>query len=560
MKKISLYAASLLAMGLGLVSCDQLHNDLRLEVPTNYTLETPSNADQLIIFGASGSNVENQWEVVTYNPYNVSTVVDFQVQVAKNVSDFETWDNLLSQSVGNGSNETNFTDADGLPYATFVSGIYTSPKFTVPGADLCDAINSVYGFETEEEASAEPVSVAYRVYAWVPGVEYSFIFSNAVTLKQVQSYLPVRGARKIYVIGDCQGWDINSDAMFVSETDPGSNIYAGSINVEEGKFMFRFYTVLGDWESNSLGSQVEDNPIDIEVTDNVYFGEVVAGKGSWSYPDWAGGAVDIELNMNDYTVKFTLKEGETAAPVPTGNVLYVVGKPQGWDINSDAMWIQETESGSNIYKGTLAIQTGDFQFRFYSALGNWDEYSVGSQDEDANVDITFSDGVYTGPVVTYDAATGTLGKGNWQDTSWQAGYVEVEVNLNDNTITMTQVDGPAIPEPDEPDQPADDSIYLRGGMNDWGTGEAYQFETVSDTEWVLNNVSITAGDQFKIADANWGSVNLGGPGEEDGVVVPVGQDFTLVSGGKNLVLSQNFTGKMTLTLADGTYTLLLTAN
>lgn len=558
MKKISLYVASLVALGLGFSACDQLHNDLRLEVPTNYVLETPEGTDKLIVFGTEDSNVNNEWGVVTFNPYNVSTQVDFQVQVAKNSSDFETWDNLLSQSLGNGDAETDFKDANGLPYAQFVSGIYTSPSFTVPGADLCDAINAVYGFETEEEASAAPVEVAYRVYAWVPGVEYSFIFSNIVTLNQVQSYLPIRGARKVYVIGKPQGWDINSDAMFVSETDPGSNIYTGSINVAADEFIFRFYTVLGDWESNSLGSQEEDNPIDIdtEVTDDVYFGDVVNGKGSWQYPGWEGGSVDIELNLNDNTVKFTLHPGEEAAPVPTGKVLYLIGQPQGWSIDSDAMWIQETSEGSNIYEGTLAIPSGQFQLRFYSALGDWESNSIGAGPSDGNVEISFTDGMYEGPVYVTDGDV--LGKDNWQDTSWEGGYVQFTIDLNDYTITMKVVDGPALPEP-EPDQNAG-AIYLRGGMNDWGTDASYMFTEVSDTEWVLDNVTISANVEFKVADANWNAVNLGGPGDADGVVVTIGSPFELVSGGKNLVLSQDFTGKATLTLSGDTYTLLLTAN
>lgn len=545
-----------MALGLGLTACNELHNDLRLDPPTNYTLETPEGAGQLMVFG-SESNVKNQLQVVTYNPYNITTVVDFQLQVAKSVDDFKTWDNLLAQSIGNGNAETDFVDSEGLPYATFVSGTYTSPSFTVPGEDFCDAINAVYGFETQEEASAEPVQVAYRAYAWVPNVEYSFIFSNPVTLSQVQSYLPIRGARKIYVIGKCQGWDINSEAMFVSETDPGSNIYTGSINVAAGEFMFRFYTALGDWETNSLGSQEEDNPIDIEVSDNMYSGPVVSGKGSWSYPDWEGGSVDIELNLNDNTVEFTLKAGEEADPVPTGNVIYLIGQPQGWDIDSDSMWIQETESGSNIYEGTVKIASGQFQFRFYSALGDWESNSIGAGPSDGNVAIEFTDGKYEGPV--YVTSGDVLGKDNWQDSSWPGGSVKITVDLNDNTITMTVVEGSDDSgSTDNPPADTEAAIYLRGSMNEWGAPDEYMFEaTDEENVWTISSVNLPAGAEFKVADENWGSINLGAG--ENSTVVP-GQAYTLVSGGGNLSIESAFLGSATLTLTDGTYTLLLTAN
>lgn len=548
MKKISLYAASLVALGLGFTSCDQLHNDLRLEVPTDYILDTPENIDRLIIFGATESNVENKWEVVTHNPYNVSTQVDFQVQVAKSESDFETWDNLLAQAVENGSSETDFRDSEGLPYAQFVSGIFTAPSFTMAGADFCDAINAVYGFETNEETEAAPVEVAYRVYAWVPNVEYSFIFSNVVTLPKVQSYIPIRDPRRIYVIGAPQGWNIDSDEMFVQETDAGSNIYAGSINVAQGDFMFRFYTVLGDWESNSLGSQVEDNPINIEFTDEVYFGDVVNGKGSWSYPEWEGGSVEIELDMNAYTVKFTLHPGEEAAPVPTGKVLYLIGAPQGWDIDSDSMWIQETSNGSNIYEGTFAIASGQFQFRFYSALGDWESNSIGAGPSDGNVSITFVDGVYEGPVYLTDGSV--LGKDNWQDSSWEGGSVKITIDLNEKTITMEQVEGGTTPEP----EPTSSAIYIRGNMNDWGTSDDYMFEETSENVWTLASVSIAAGVDFKIADATWSKVDLGGT-EGNSTITP-GTAFALTYQGANLTLSQNFSGEVTLTKDGDNYSVL----
>lgn len=556
MKNISLYAASLVALGLGLTACDQLHNDLRLEPPTSYKLDTPANADQLIIFGATGSNVDNQLGVVTYNPYNVNTAMDFQVQVAKNESDFEIWDNKMAEAVANGDTDYNFTDSEGIPYASFVSGIYTSPSFTVPGADFCDAINAVYGIETNEEAEAGPFNVAYRVYAWVPGVEYSFIFSNFVTLAKVQTYIPLREPRKIYLIGQPQGWNIDESNMYLVETDPGSNIYSGTFNIDEGKFQFRFYSALGNWDKNSIGAQDEDNPVDIEFTDDVYFGDVVVynesagvlGKGSWQDNAWTGGSIDVELDLNNNTIKMTAHEGEVAPEGPTGKAIYIVGACQsgnGWDINSEELWLQETEEGSNIFENTIAIPAGKFQFKIYTELGDWDANALGSTADGADVN--------TAITIPYEGSV-YPGKGNWQDAEWEGGYVDIVVNLNDMTITMTEVDGPALPEP----EPTENGIFIRGGMNDWGTDAAWKFTEVSETEWQLDNVTIEAGVQFKVADANWSAVNLGGPGEEDGVVVTIGEDFTLVGNGKNLVLNENFTGNVTLTLSDDTYTLLLT--
>lgn len=112
------------------------------------------------------------------------------------------------------------------------------------------------------------------------------------------------------------------------------------------------------------------------------------------------------------------------------------------------------------------------------------------------------------------------------------------------------------------------NIWVRGGMNDWGAGTydpsatspvAWQFVTGPDQDtWVCNNVTIPADTQFKVADAAWADINLGGPGDEEPVTVGINTSFALSSGGKNLIVAENFTGKITLTLSDGNYSLKLT--
>ncbi|MCD8386124.1 MAG: hypothetical protein LUD17_04440, partial [Bacteroidales bacterium] len=84
-----------------------------------------------------------------------------------------------------------------------------------------------------------------------------------------------------------------------------------------GEFQFRFYSKLGDWNYNSIGSQDDDAPVDISawMANGSYSGACFydpdtekAGKGSWSVPDWAGGDVSMTVNLNDLTVEFTTAE------------------------------------------------------------------------------------------------------------------------------------------------------------------------------------------------------------------------------------------------------------
>ncbi|MCH5232042.1 MAG: hypothetical protein J1E78_00280 [Muribaculaceae bacterium] len=104
-------------------------------------------------------------------------------------------------------------------------------------------------------------------------------------------------------------------------------------------------------------------------------------------------------------------------------------------------------------------------------------------------------------------------------------------------------------------QPA--NLYLRGDMNGWGADPAYQFTTgTEENSWKSDVITIEAGQGFKIADSNWGSVNLGS--QDANTVVP-GTPFALNNdgGSGNLFVTSDFTGVAYLYLDKGVYTLIL---
>ena len=68
-----------------------------------------------------------------------------------------------------------------------------------------------------------------------------------------------------------------------------------------------FYTALTGWDKDSYGIQEKDAPKDISMTNGIYDGAIVKGKGSYQLPGWAGGKVKITVNMSNdskMTVKF----------------------------------------------------------------------------------------------------------------------------------------------------------------------------------------------------------------------------------------------------------------
>lgn len=430
MKKISILASFLMLLGLGMTSCVE-DTQPRLEAPTEFVLNTPPAADELYMFRADDKNKPLYDITFTCSQpnYGLGTVPNYQVQVAKSEADFAAWDESGER---NGTYETDnaILGSDGLPLVNTIEYNYNSAAITVTGDLFSAAVNAVYGFQ-EDNYDGKAVPVYVRLHCYVPGANYSSIYSNVICLKQVSSYIPISAPGVLYLIGAPSGWDINADSMVATETEIGSKIYYGVFNIAAGQFQFRFYTQLGDWESWAVGSQDDDNPVDIEFdADGKYTGPVFVsegngdkkGKGSWQVSDWEGGKVAVTINMN--TKEITMEKFE-------GAKIYVIGACSGWNINNDKVYITEKEEGTGIYTGTISVDAGQFTFRFYTALGDWENNSIGSQENDAAVEISMASGSYSGSCVN--------GKGSWTDPSWEGGDIKITLNTTTMEVAFEKV-------------------------------------------------------------------------------------------------------------------------
>ena len=107
-----------------------------------------------------------------------------------------------------------------------------------------------------------------------------------------------------------------------------------------------------------------------------------------------------------------------------------------------------------------------------------------------------------------------------------------------------------------PGQPS--VYYMRGNFDiDWAALPEYNFLT-TDTKnvWEIANVTLPAGTLFKVADANWRPINLGSGDQYIFADTP----YVLAGGDNpsNIEVKEDFTGKATLSMSNGAYTLLLT--
>lgn len=271
-----------MVMGLTFTSCKQ-DTQPRISVPTEFKLNRPAFADQLYLVQPGGS-IEFTCSQANYG---LATTPVYSIQV----SDTES-----------------FALCEDVDFQT------QNATIIVPAEAFSMAVCRLFGYEHEDQCVDNPRAVYVRAVSSISsGSDALTITSNVVKLDQVQVYfaIPVRDA--IYAVGQPWGWDINSDVAPVYETEPGSLIYKGTLDVPAGEFQFRFYDELGSWDNFSIGAQDDDSPVDITFVDGQYSGECFynpavakSGKGAWQCPTWQGGQVEVTVNLNTLTIVFQI--------------------------------------------------------------------------------------------------------------------------------------------------------------------------------------------------------------------------------------------------------------
>lgn len=280
MKKISILTALVALLTLTFTSCKE-DTQPRLDYPTEFVLNRPAFADQLYMVMQGGSIQFT----CSQADYGLATTPTYQLQV----SDTEDF--------------VNYRDVD---YTT------TDARMTIPAEPFATAVCEVFGWT--DASQVEPVPVYVRCISAIPNASEKYtITSNTILLNQVLVYFAVKMPDAIYIVGQPQGWKVDQPTMPLYETEPGSLIYKGTYEIEEGKFQFRFYDELGDWNFYSIGAQDDDSPVNITFTDGEYAGDCFydpstkgAGKGAWQCDSWPGGQLEMTVNLKTKKVVFQI--------------------------------------------------------------------------------------------------------------------------------------------------------------------------------------------------------------------------------------------------------------
>lgn len=261
---------------------------------STFVVNTSAVADQYIQLSPDNT-VNLTW---TQPNYGVNTVVNYKIQVGLKENGAEKWGDYLETGT-------------------------TSCNVNLSGEEIAKVLCKLDGFKTEDDyVDMGFREVIMRVAANIKTtssqlIEGTEILSNVVSFKHMAAYCMVPTKGTLYVIGSCCGWPEPSGSnkqtlidggWFIEETEIGSGLYKGVIEMPEGDLTFRFYSKLTGWGSDdapegSIGQQAKDEAKEYTLP---HSGPCMPGKGSWSFPGFSGGQLDITVDLNNNTVKFVL--------------------------------------------------------------------------------------------------------------------------------------------------------------------------------------------------------------------------------------------------------------
>ena len=237
-------------------------------------------------------------------------------------------------------------------------------------------------------------------------------------------------------------WDTTD--MTYTLTNEGEGLYSGEFEIAEQSDNLQFKVVgATDWSINYGGPGSGDYVFALYM-DKPAQTSIYKDGANWCISNWEGGIISIKLNLEDNTIEIIGPDqpeyGEGPGPdVPTIDYIYLIGDMNGWNFNSSDYVLEkadyadgeEVSENQDIYQGVFEIEPGTYYFRFYTALGNAEQNSLGSSENaDDNVPVVFgTDDAFTSPYFE--------GKGCWVLEDWTGGEITFNVNMTSGNITLS---------------------------------------------------------------------------------------------------------------------------
>lgn len=207
------------------------------------------------------------------------------------------------------------------------------------------------------------------------------------------------------------------------------------------------------------------------------------------------------------------------------------GNDAGFDVNSPWEFKTTTEAGVYVVEDAQINKGVEFKVADMA----WGDVNAGYSGSDIQIN------------VPYTLQNGN-NAGNLVCPADFMGDVQLVIKGGNYILTM-------IPYAEEEKAGEPANIYLVGSLTDWGFEAGYQFKYAKYVDnWVLENVTVKAGAEFKIAAGGWGDPNCG-LSNQAGQEFTIGVAYTLFNDGAsgNITMPEDFTGNVNLRLKNGDY-------
>ncbi|MBT1446366.1 pullulanase-type alpha-1,6-glucosidase [Shewanella sp. JM162201] len=273
------------------------------------------------------------------------------------------------------------------------------------------------------------------------------------------------GSTTVYVRGGMNGWGTANAMSYV-----GGGEYRVAISLAAGNYEFKLASE--DWNTVDFGALSAD----VAVVDEGVSESLAAKGANLKFSVTTAATYVFALDASNKELPQLKVYNEEPFP---GVQVYLRGDMNGWGTGN-----QLTYLGGGIYRADVQVTAGSKGFKVASS--DWSTVDFGSADADGSVTL--------GTEKALAAKGGNLSLNFDEDTEYSFIF-----DMSDRSAPVLSVY--------KTDIFAGNSVYLRGGMNGWGTGNALVYQ--GGGRYSVD-ISLDAGAvEFKVASADWSTVDFG---------------------------------------------------
>ena len=335
--------------------------------------------------------------------------------------------------------------------------------------------------------------------AAVAGTELKSNVVKATFKSFVADVLPTEKFDKVWVIGDYCGWD-HGKTQFLFDYTASGTTYTGVVDFADKAANGFKLTGVAAWD-NSCNWGLEDG--------------VTPDSEASSLQLWSdGGSKDIKCYAKRF-YGFEFDKGTLVLKKTWGaDQIGIIGLNGDWTTD---IVMEYNPVWTRFYADVDITADGTMKFRADAAWDlNWGAAAFGLEgDADGNIKVTA--GKYR---VYFNPVAGIL--------EFSASKYGTEEDLGGNGGNGGGNDQPEGPVTEE------NRWGVVGTLTGWGGSADLYMNEVGENLYARMGVTVTADDQFKVRYNNGWDINAGAAGDVEPFAVTVGEELTLVGGGKNL--------------------------